>query len=337
MRAALLGGWLSLLACGGDDAVGSGSGGSGGAGGSTAASGGGVQGGGGSTPSGPGCTATCGSSGNDDCCASDPVPGGTFFRSYDGVTHDDMTHPATVSAFGLDRYEVTVGRFRAFVEANMGTMNTAPADGDGAHPLIDGSGWFSGWDGLLSPTTEALRAALACDNETATWRDTEDPARESLPINCVSWYDAFAFCHWAGGRLPTEAEWNLAAAGGDEQREYPWGSGLDASQAAHLCLGDGNPECGSGDVLAVGSSSPAGDGKFGQADLAGNVWEFVLDWWQPYVDPCVDCASTDVTMFNTSRGGGWGSPAQGVLAANRDFVVPSSRSPEIGFRCASGP
>src|SRR6187549_509212 len=73
--------------------------------------------------------ATCGASGTDDCCRSLLTPGGTYYRSYDNVDHFDRSFPATVSDFYLDKYEVTVGRFRAFVDAGMGTRKNPPAVG----------------------------------------------------------------------------------------------------------------------------------------------------------------------------------------------------------------
>jgi sulfatase modifying factor 1 len=332
---------LTLLACGGDDEGGAGGaavGGMTGQGGSPVAGGDPAGGGGsGGTTTTPGCAATCGPAQSDDCCARAAVPGGTFFRGYDGVTHMDMTHPATVSAFELDVYAVTVGRFRVFVEAGFGTQASAPASDAGAHPLVADSGWFSGWDTFLSSDSAALKTALLCKADTQTWSDAPDPSREALPINCVTWFEAFAFCVWDDARLATEAEWNFASAGGDEQREYPWGSGLDESHAAYNCLADGMAGCTFADILAVGSLSPTGDGKWGHADLSGNVWEFVYDWWEPYIDPCVDCANTTVSMYHTARGGSWGSTAPGVTASFRDFVVPASRSGEFGFRCASTP
>ena len=83
-------------------------------------------------------SATCGAEGNDDCCKSLPVPGGTFDRNYDGVDYLDRSYPATVSDFSLDKYEITVGRLRVFVNAGMGTQASPPGDGTGAHPKIDG-------------------------------------------------------------------------------------------------------------------------------------------------------------------------------------------------------
>jgi len=107
-----------------------------------------------------GLAATCGPSGNDDCCKSLLVPGGTFDRGYDGVDYLDPNYPATVSDFCLDKYEITVGRFRVFVNAGMGTQESPPGDGTGAHPLIAGSGWNAAWNTKPPAKTAALKTAL---------------------------------------------------------------------------------------------------------------------------------------------------------------------------------
>ncbi|WP_437951836.1 SUMF1/EgtB/PvdO family nonheme iron enzyme [Sorangium sp. So ce296] len=117
---------------------------------------------------------TCGPSGNEDCCESLLVPGGTFARSYDGVDYLDRSCPATVSDFYLDKYEITVGRFRAFVNAGMGTQASPPGDGTGAHPKIPGSGWSSAWNTKLPPNTAALKNALSCIVH-QSWTDTAGP------------------------------------------------------------------------------------------------------------------------------------------------------------------
>ncbi|WP_437754310.1 formylglycine-generating enzyme family protein [Sorangium sp. So ce1389] len=174
----------------------------------------------GTAPSCAGLPAACGPSANEDCCKSLLVPGGTFARSYDGVDYLDRNYPATVSDFYLDRYEITVGRFRAFVNAGMGTQASPPGDGTGAHPKIPGSGWNPAWNTKLPPNTAALKSALTCFVH-QSWTDTAG-SNETRPVNCLDWYMAFAFCAWDGGRLATEAEWNYAASGGSEHRYYPW-------------------------------------------------------------------------------------------------------------------
>jgi sulfatase modifying factor 1 len=179
-------------------------------GGGTTSSGGAGGTWGGTAPSCSGLAATCGPVGTDDCCKSLLVPGGTFNRSYDGVDFKDPNYPATVSDFYLDKYEITVGRFRQFVKAGMGTQASPPAAGAGAHPRITGSGWDSTWNTNLPATTAALTTNLKCST---TWTDTAG-SNESKPVNCLEWYAAFAFCVWDGGRLATEAEWNYAASAG---------------------------------------------------------------------------------------------------------------------------
>jgi formylglycine-generating enzyme required for sulfatase activity len=129
-----------------------------------------------------------------------------FYRSYDGVTYTDKSYPATVSDFYLDKYEITVGRFRQFVNAGMGTQASPPGLGAGVHPLIEGSGWKLAWNTSLLATTDALKTALKCDSTFQTWTDTVDGGNENRPQNCMNWYEAFAFCAWDGGRLATEAE-----------------------------------------------------------------------------------------------------------------------------------
>lgn len=280
-----------------------------------------------------GVAATCG--GNKDCCASNAVPGGSFNRSNDG------TYPATVSSFTLDVYEVTVGRFRTFVNAGKGTQASPPAAGDGAHPKIASSGWAASFNASLPADTAALKAALKCNAAYPAWTDTPN-GNENKPINCVSWFEAFAFCAWDGGRLPTEAEWNYAAAGGNEQRTYPWGAAIDHAKASYACSGRGGPPdqdpCtpNFSDMRTVGSFSPQGDGKWGHADLAGNVWEYTLDYSkEPYrLTTCTDCADLQPTPDRTFRGGGFANQSYIETTSTRIYRSPQIADYDVGIRCA---
>lgn len=302
----------------------------------------------------------CGSKGDDSCCNSPSVPGGTYFRSYDLAADriaGDTSYPATVSSFRLDKYEVTVGRFRAFVEAGIGTQTKHPAAGVGTHPAIPDSGWQSSWDKSLVGNKAALIAALKCDSLPLiqTWTDTPGP-NENRPMNCVTWYEAMAFCAWDGGYLPTEAEWNYAAAGGDEQRAYPWSAPaasltVDGSQMSYApidptrgdrsCIGDGAPGCAVTDLVPVGTK-PAGDGRWGQSDLGGNVAEWTLDSFAiPYaITPCNDCVDLSDTSLRIARGGGFDAGENyarvGWLLA-RFADGSTSRYSDLGFRCARAP
>jgi formylglycine-generating enzyme required for sulfatase activity len=242
----------------------------------------------------------------------------------------------------LDRFEITVGRFRKFVGAYPGNKPMANA---GAHPLIPGSGWSSSWDASLPADQAALKSAVKCDSTYQTWTDTAG-ANENMPMNCINWFEAFAFCAWDGGRLPTEAEWNYAAAGGSEQREYPWSTPpnsttIDASYAVYNCLGDGSAagSCVFADILKVGSKSPKGDGRWGQADLGGSVWEWNLDGYQnPYAELiCNNCANILSIFGRVIRGGSWFFSASFLLSSGRYFSTPDLLGSYFGARCARAP
>ena len=288
----------------------------------------------------------CGPARDESCCASPTVPAGSYDRGFD-VGSDgafpDASHPATVSAFRLDRFEITVGRFRAFVDAGKGTRQDPPAPGDGAHPQIASSGWDATWDADLLATPAALGSALSCDSN-ATWTPAPG-ANETRPINCITWYEAMAFCAWDGGFLPTEAEWNAAAAGEDQQRAFPWSSPASsvAIDCAHADYAPGGTACVSTAIAAepVGSRSPAGDGRYGQADLAGNVWEQVLDaFGSAYAVPCDDCAALSATATaRVLRGGGAHDGAITVRGAGRTSLSPVDRMAHVnqGARCARAP
>ena len=289
-------------------------------------------------PSCAGLAATCGPIGDGDCCASSIVPGvatATFFRSYDGVTpgYTSKGFPARVSDFRLDTYEITVGRFRNFVQAYSQTMI---AGGAGKNPNNSSD---PGWDPSLNDSLEMgktqLIAGVQCDGY-ETW-----PAgKDNLPMNCIDWFEAEAFCVWDGGRLPTEAEWNYAAAGGTEQRIYPWGNtplGPNAELAAYECYYDGIGGVGActgvGNIAPVGSI-PAGNGKWGHADLAGNVSEWVEDWFvDPDPTPCDNCANLEPSTWRDARGGSFDYIASFQLTSSfRGDAVPDGRRGSIGAR-----
>jgi len=289
----------------------------------------------------------CGANRDDDCCHLTDVPAGTYHRSYD-VAADSASgttnFPATVSSFQLDRYEVTIGRFRAFLEAGMGTRANPPATGAGAHPKLAGSGWDAAWTANLKANTAELAGSLTCDSTYPAWTDRPD-ANEYRPMSCITWYEAMAFCVWDGGYLPTEAEWNYAAAGGDQQRAYPWsdppgtttpiGTLYASFKDGTNCVGDDMPGCALTDLVVVGTK-PAGNGRWGQADLAGNVWEWLLDVLDNYPTPCIDCASltSSISTDRVIRGGSFLDSVAAMRTALRLNNPPTTRVPVVGVRCA---
>jgi len=284
-------------------------------------------------PPSPACPTNCGPGGTDNCCTTGSVTGATYNRS------NMAGAAATVSTFDLDKYEVSVGRMRAFVNGGGGTQAMPPATGSGANAKIADSGWQAAWNASLPATTTALRNQLKCDPMFATWTDNPG-ANEARPQNCVSWYVAFAYCASVGGHLPTEAEWNLAAAAGSEQRMYPFTGAIDDTRASYFidatkqCFGDGVNGCSLADLVAVGTKS-AGDGKFGQSDLAGNVKEWTLDGYTAtYATPCTDCANLDTSGEKVSRGGAYSDSAASVATTVRSHALPTTRAATLGFRCA---
>jgi formylglycine-generating enzyme len=277
--------------------------------------------------------------------ASSPglVPGGVFSmgRSTSGPdmfasgnANELPEHSASVSQFRLDVSEVTVERFRRFVSQYPGSR---PAAGAGAHPGIPNSGWKAAWNSLVSADSSNLTIELKCSFR-ATWTDEPVQANEQKPINCVTWYMAFAFCAFDGGFLPSEAEWEFAAAGGGENRLYPWGAAApDPVRASYDCRFDGNPVCDYTDIPLVRGTS--GVGSFGHYELGGSMREWVLDSYDAafYTQgTCTNCARLLAdTVPRVTRGGGWLSEPGDLRAATR--IASDERGEDIGVRCARAP
>lgn len=313
-----------------------------------------------------GLTDRCGAS-KESCCEFAPriMGGQTFSRSWDTsnmAQQVDGTSPtptpiagwqmegaarAVVSPFYLDRYEVTIGRFRKFAEGYDAFLLTHPNSQipDGKHASSINGGWRKEWSGkagLYAPNAGALKKAIRdCSAVVADALDA--PAEDTRPMTCVTWYEAFLFCIGDDARLPTEAEWNFAAAGGAEQRAYPWGTQLPlgvSPEYGKIGQGGGfNPDPVGSHVL--------GAGLWGHLDLAGNAWEFVHD----------TCASPDAYEANNAtdpltvvsgpdynrvaRGGSFRYPSPHARTAYR-MMVPEVGSPtytavrinDLGWRCA---
>jgi sulfatase modifying factor 1 len=274
-----------------------------------------------------------------DCCESLPVPGGTF-----GMREPDALQ-ASVSDFYLDRFEVTVGRFRRFLAAYEAWRAAGnPKAGAGANAHIADSGWDTAWSASLPASAATYRSTsgLLCNSLYPTWTDAS--VHDTLPINCVSWYTAFAFCAWDGGRLPTETEYEYAEAGGAEDRTYPWGEtpvpdNVDGTYATYNCLGDGTGGCTFADILPVGSK-PLGVAAFGQHDMGGSMREWVLDWsWgSSSVGPTTtNFANLVPGTERVVRSSGWEYGGIYLKSVNRDAFGPINRYYSLGIRCARDP
>ncbi|MBM4299583.1 MAG: formylglycine-generating enzyme family protein, partial [Deltaproteobacteria bacterium] len=216
------------------------------------------------------------------------IPGGAFIMGND---EDSPRQEVFVGAFYLDKYEVTVARYAAFLKAT----------------------------GNVGVPEEWATVNLERDGE--------------LPVVSVDWQDASNFCQWAGRRLPTEAEWEKAARGGDE-RKFPWGNDTPSDERARFLKSYQNPVYKDG-VAPVGSH-PKGVSPYGVHDLAGNVWEWVADWFGESFSPgeSRNPLGPKSGKSKVLRGGGWYDPPERVTAIRRMHAPPGHRDDSVGFRCA---
>jgi len=281
-------------------------------------------------------------------CEMIALPGGSFMmgsedadaRSSDG---EGPVREVTLSPFLLGKYPITNRRFNLFIQQT------------GYKTEAEVFGWsFVFW---LHIPGERFRfivedtvagAAWWCKVPGATWTSPEGPGskidgREEHPVVHVSWNDAQAFCHWAGMRLPSEAEWEYAARGGLKQTKYPWGNKL-RPDGQHRCnIWQGTfPNEDSGDDGYIGScpvdAFPAND--FGMHSMSGNTWEWCADWWDIHHDlaaPIVDPQGPSTGSSRVIRGGSFlchKSYCNRYRVSARTEQTPDSTTSHMGFRCA---
>jgi len=189
----------------------------------------------------------------------------------------------------------------------------------------------------MAETETTVRQFVSFENARGRTRSIPPRLSGDDPIVNVSWDEAVAFCAWVGGRLPTEAEWEYAARGGRDGWRYPWGNAISHEHANY-----GKDECCGGyasgrdrweNVSPVRSFDANGYGLY---DMAGNVYEWVADWYAAdyYTKPpAVDPAGPDSGTERVLRGGSWGSYPRYLRVSFREKRKPAGRE-YFGFRCA---
>jgi formylglycine-generating enzyme len=214
-------------------------------------------------------------------------------------------HPVTVPSFYLDRTEVTNVQFRRFIERN------------------------PEWQ------KDRIPAAYHNGKYLQQWNGTNYPVgRDNYPVVYVTWYAAAAFCREQGKRLPTEAEWEYAARGGLEGKDFPWGNGLPDKTRANF------GKSGANGAVAVASYQANG---YGLHDMSGNVWEYLADEWGKY--PTSEQNTQALKLFDDRsflavktrralRGGSYGGGVVNLRVTYRDSHSPENAGDHVGFRCA---
>jgi formylglycine-generating enzyme required for sulfatase activity len=242
------------------------------------------------------------------------VPAGEFtMGSKEGNNNEKPEHKVFLDGYWIGKYEVTVSQFKEFV--NDVGYKTDAEKSDGAYVYLNDE-WRKKKD--------------------ANWQNPYFTQGDNNPVVCVSWNDAAAYCEWlnkkAGSdfKLPTEAEWEKAARGRDG-RVYPWGNKFDKTRCNSY-------ESELNKTTPVGSY-PAGVSPYGIMDMAGNVDEWCLDWYEEkYYEKSHDKNPIGPKdgVPRVLRGGGWISLGRGVRSAFRSRNEPSDRWIDSGFRLARG-
>jgi formylglycine-generating enzyme required for sulfatase activity len=221
--------------------------------------------------------------------------------SNSGTDDEQPVHTVFLDDFYIDLYEVTNVRFAECVDA--GVCDT-PAD------------------------------TTSFDSSYSRSHYYRNPEYDDYPVIYVSWYDAQDYCRWRGARLPTEAEWEKAARGGLEGKTYPWGNEPPVREFGTANGASFNDPSNVTDTDRVGSYGANGYGLY---DMAGNLWEWVIDWY----DENYYANSTDNNPsgpyeggYPVIRGGSWSDSEIRLRVSDRRFNDPRSGALNIGFRCA---
>jgi formylglycine-generating enzyme required for sulfatase activity len=236
------------------------------------------------------------------------VPGGYFDMGCDQFDPDDdciypdemPLHRPWISSFSIDRYEVTVGQYLGCMAA-----------------------------GGCSPPHSYTFGGQSIPYYT-------EPAYQDYPAVNVDWYQAGAYCAWAGKRLPTEAEWEKAARGSTDRRRYPWGPQDATCQHGNFMMGPPDWFDCVQFVTKVGSYHPTGNSPYGVRDMFGNVGEWVADWYHPEYyswSPSYNPTGPSTGEKKVVRGGCWDCFQWFGRVSYRSKAFPTYGGPSLGFRC----
>lgn len=228
------------------------------------------------------------------------VPEGSFsMGSDDGESNEKPIREVYLDAYWIDKYEVSNGQYALCVAAGACTK----------------------------PNDDSSRTR---DNYYG------NPEYDHFPVGYVDWYQANAYCEWVGGRLPSEAEWEKAARGPNGNK-YPWGNEDASCGLSNYNQGSyDKPDFCVGDTSQVGSY-PNGTSYYGVMDMAGNVWEWVNDWYGPYdaTDTINPTGPNGEQDYKVIRGNSWYNIDKDIRSAYRGRMKPSSgQNSNFGFRCA---
>ncbi|HEX4622013.1 MAG TPA: SUMF1/EgtB/PvdO family nonheme iron enzyme [Myxococcaceae bacterium] len=238
-----------------------------------------------------------------------PIPAGEFLRGSpegESLPEEAPQKSIFVSEFEIDLVPVTWQDFQAFIDAG-------------------GYDWLELWspEGWTDRVTEAFHQPRFFAD--AQWAQVTGPRQ---PVCGVSFWEAQAYARFAGKRLPTEAEWEKAARGTDG-RNYPWGDTWEAGR----CSSRGGPVRAAPDV----GGFPSGASVYGVLDMAGGVWEWCNDWFEPgyYARaPERDPKGPEGGQMKVARGGAWNALPAALRCANRNAWKPGAQFSNLGFRCA---
>ena len=245
------------------------------------------------------------------------IPAGNFKMGSLGIdpgaySYEQPQHTVYLDAYQISKYEITNAHYKAFIDAG--------GYSDSAYWTTEGWSWRT-----ANSITEPCYWSSGQYNS--------GPSFPNHPVVGVSWYEAYAFCNWAGGHLPTEAQWEKAARGTDSSNYWPWGSAWNAAN----CNSYFNA---SPDTFAY--SSPVGYFSLGQSpyglyDMAGNVWKWCNDWFQSdyySVSPTSNPQGATSGTYRVIRGGSFSTNDAYCRTAIRYYDPPVYRYFYFGFRPA---